>query len=82
MILKYIILKKDNTPIFFANSVINQANIAFGLGDVISAGYCILKINRDNNKISVRCYGRSSSLNISSNPEKDNFFLEQIINPH
>lgn len=74
MILKYIILKKGNTPVFFPNSTINHENIAFGLGEVISAGYCILKINCNDKKISVCCYGRSSSLNIDSNPDQENFF--------
>jgi hypothetical protein len=43
MILKYIILKKGNTPVFFPNSTINHESIAYGLGEVISAGYCIFK---------------------------------------
>jgi hypothetical protein len=53
MILKYIILKKGNTPVFFPNSTINHENIAHGLGEVISAGYCILKVNFNDNKIIV-----------------------------
>ncbi len=78
MILKYIILKKGNTPVFFPNSIINHENIAFGLGEVISAGYCIFKVNSD--RISVVCYGNSSSLNIASNPEQDVKILENSIN--
>jgi hypothetical protein len=53
MILKYIILKKGNTPVFFPNSTINHESIAYGLGEVISAGYCILKVNFNDNKIIV-----------------------------
>ncbi|WP_396191841.1 hypothetical protein [Flavobacterium sp.] len=79
MILKYIILKNENIPIFFSNSVVNHADIAFGLGEVISAGYCIFK--NKGNKISVVCYGSSSSLNIDSHPETDKKILEKLLNP-
>ncbi len=78
MILKYIILKKENTPVFFSNSVLNHSEIAYGLGEVISAGYCIFKSK--NNKISVICYGSSTSLNIDSHPETDKNIIEQLLN--
>lgn len=79
MIFKYIIIKEDKIPILFPKRSLSHANVALGLGEVISAGFCIIK-NQSNGKISVKCFGSSSTLNIKSDVDNDKLIIEKILN--
>ena len=49
MILKYIILKNKNTPILFPREPFSHYEVAYSLGDVISAGFCLIRIKEEKN---------------------------------
>lgn len=53
------------------SSVVNKEEC-----EAISAGFCVFKFNKAKGKIQVKCYGKSTSLGISS----DSLFDQKIIN--
>ena len=69
MILKYIILKNKNTPILFPREPFSHYEVAYSLGDVISAGFCVIRIKEE--KLQIKCFGESLTLAIKSNPGKN-----------
>ena len=60
MILKYIILKNKNTPILFPREPFSHYEVAYSLGDVISAGFCVIRIKEE--KLQIKCFGESLTL--------------------
>lgn len=77
MILKYIILKNKNTPILFPREPFSHYEVAYSLGDVISAGFCIIRIKEE--KLLIKCFGESSTLTIKSSPEEDREIIKKFI---
>ncbi len=77
MVLKYIILKKENTPLIFPRKPFSHYEIAQNKGEVLSAGFCIFSIKE--NEITVTCFGSSSTLDIDSNPSEDKIIIEAFI---
>ena len=77
MILKYIILENQNTPILFPREPFSHFEIAKNLGDVKSAGFCIIHFTE--RKLKIKCFGDSSTLSIKSNPEEDREIIKKII---
>ena len=53
MILKYIILKNKNTPILFPREPFSHYEVAYSLGDVISAGFCVIRIKEEKLQIKI-----------------------------
>lgn len=78
MICKYLILKKDNTPILFPKVPFSHLEVSGNLGNIVSAGFCFIKI--EGNKVIFTCYGNSSTLGIESDPVKDKLILENFFN--
>ena len=68
MIIKYIIIEENNSPILFEKQLIHS-EIARPFGTIKSAGFCKLSIKK--NKLKIKCFGESSSLKIKSDPEED-----------
>lgn len=77
MFSKYIILKDRDVPIIFPHYPLSHEEIALNKGVVKSAGYCKFSINET--KISVTCFGSSSSLGITANPIEDKRIIEEVI---
>jgi hypothetical protein len=73
-ILKYII-NKNKVPIIFSSTIMHNEVLQEGS----SGGYIILKWCKKNNLFSVKCYGESSSLNISSRFD-DETLIEDFLN--
>ena len=77
MILKYIILKNKNTPILFPREPFSHYEVAYSLGDVISAGFCVIRIKEE--KLQIKCFGESLTLAIKSNPNEDKEIIKNFI---
>jgi len=77
MILKYIILKNKNTPILFPREPFSHYEVAYSFGDVISAGFCVIRIKEE--KLQIKCFGESSTLTIKSSPEEDREIIKKFI---
>jgi hypothetical protein len=68
MLLKYIIIEKNDIPIIFPLDVFHS-DVSLNLGTIKSAGFCILNLKC--HEIDVKCFGESTSLNIKSNSDLD-----------
>jgi hypothetical protein len=77
MILKYIILENQNTPILFPRGPFSHYEISKNLGEVKSAGFC--NICFGDGKLQINCFGESSTLAIKSNPEEDKAIIKKFI---
>jgi len=73
MVLKYIVIEERNSPIIF-EKVLLHSDVAKSLGNIKSAGFLILSIH--GNKIKIKCFGESTTLNISSNPVEDEILIK------
>ena len=84
MIIKYIIIAENNSPILFEKQVLHS-EVAKPFGAIKSAGFCTISFKK--NKLKIKCFGESSSLKIKSNPEEDedqiriSFFLPRPTTP-
>lgn len=74
MVVKYIIIDENKSPILFGKLVIHS-DVAKPFDTIKSAGFC--KISFQNNKLKIKCFGESSTLNIKSNPEEDEKLIKE-----
>lgn len=65
-ILKYII-NEENIPIIFSETISHQEILQTG----IAAGYLILYYEIESNVFSVKCFGQSTTLNLSSTDQDE-----------
>lgn len=82
MKMKYVIID-DNLPVIF-HSGLTHSDVARGLGEVTSAGFCDIYAGLDEGggeEVSVSCYGDSFSLKIKSKPE-DSILICTMINSY
>lgn len=73
-ILKYCVSSKK-TPIIFSNDIMH----CDVMPDAISGGFLIVKFDLNTLKFSVKCFGESTSLNITI-AENDKELLENYLN--
>jgi hypothetical protein len=73
-ILKYIINKR-NMPIVFSPTILHNEILQEGQ----SAGYVTLKLNKNNNLFTVKCFGESSTLKIGI-ADGDEILIEEFLN--
>ena len=80
--LKYIIID-DKYVVLFDKTLTHKdmARNASGMPPT-SAGFCMVEPHPTEDKISVYVYGRSESLNMDSNREKDEPLIEKIVNSY
>ncbi len=58
----------------------NHAEVAFKLNiEVVSAGFVQIRSSVGNGKTIINCYGKSSSCNVESNPERDNKLIAKLL---
>ena len=75
MILKYIIVEKNSSPVIFQNYLLH-CDVAKAFGKIRSAGFCTLSC--DGERLIVKCFGESSTLKIISNPIEDQKLIEKL----
>lgn len=75
MILKYIIVEKNLSPIIFQNYLLH-CDVAKAFGKIRSAGFC--KLSYRDESLTIKCFGESSTLAIISNPIEDQKLLEKL----
>lgn len=73
-ILKYVVSEKK-IPIIFSKEITHSDVMS----DAISAGFLIVKFDRNYKKFIVKCFGESSSLNIKIADEDENL-IENYLN--
>ena len=71
---KYLIIDRVKSVLF--NHGIEHIDEANGR-NVTSAGFCTIGVNAVG-MLFIECYGRSESLNIDSNPERDAMIIRKI----
>jgi hypothetical protein len=75
MLLKYIIIEKENIPVLFPLNILHS-QIAINDRELKSAGFCVITLK--DNSLDLKCFGESTSLNIKSNPEEDYEILKRL----
>ncbi|WP_337966334.1 hypothetical protein [uncultured Flavobacterium sp.] len=78
MLLKYIIIEKNDIPIIFPLEIFHS-DVSVNVGTVKSAGFCILNLKC--NEIYVKCFGESTSLKIKSNADFDEKAIKRSFFP-
>ncbi len=73
-ILKYII-NEQKIPIIFSTTITHNEILSSGL----SAGFLILNFDLNHKKFKVKCYGESTSLNMTKSNE-DETLIENFLN--
>ena len=74
---KYVITN-NGLPILFDEALIHKYVSSNYV--IASAGFCEILFNSSENKITVKCWGESSSLHIRSKPIEDEKILEAFLN--
>ena len=74
-LIKYIINDND-VPVLFSNDIIHNEVLLKGK----SAGFMIIKYNKEDDKFSASCFGESTSLKIGSNASTDKKIIEDFFN--
>jgi hypothetical protein len=74
--LKYIIPEKTNSPILFSSDY-NHEDIAKAVGQCSSAGFALI-MGREDGKIDVHCFGESLTLNLLSDPVRDEKLILEL----
>jgi hypothetical protein len=74
---KYVITS-NGLPILFDEALIHRTVSMNYFVD--SAGFCSFSIDEKDKRITVKCWGGSTSLHISSKPDADQKIIEALLN--